>query len=351
MAINKATNLVNHVVFLLDESGSMRPLTNSVVKLFDNQVKNLCKISVEKNQETRVSVFTFATTGWMRTPNIKCIVYDTDVLRVPSINSMYTPNGGTPLIDGVINTIDDLLLICQKFGDHAFLLLTITDGEETERKNSGHILNRTLTNLPENWTIACLVPSECALTEAVYYGFPIENCQLWETTEVGLEKMNTVFKQATETFMHTRSTGVRGMKSGLFKVDLSKIDKKEVQKELEFVPFSDLNISTVKPGLIKENYEIRNYVENVLGITPYVKGKGFYQLTKKETVQSYKKICVRHKVNGNIYTGDAARKLIQLPNVEIDVKPDAKGDYDIFVESTSYNRKLVPNTRFIYLLK
>lgn len=81
----------------------------------------------------------------------------------------------------------------------------------------------------------------------------------------------------------------------------------------------------------------------------FQKGKGFYELTKSEEVQESKEVVLRHKKSGDMFTGKEARQLINLPyGSRGKVKPDRSFEYDVFVQSTSVNRKLVPDTRFLY---
>jgi hypothetical protein len=44
------------------------------------------------------------------------------------------------------------------------------------------------------------------------------------------------------------------------------------------------------------------------GIFDYQPGDGFYQLTKREKIQPQKKIAIREKATGRIYTGPEARQ-------------------------------------------
>ncbi len=355
MAKNKAKNMVNHVTYVLDASGSMNSLTNAVVKLFDDQMKDLAEMSQKNKQETRVSVFTFCTDSWRR-PLIDCVIYDTDVLRVPSIRQMYTPNGGTPMIEGVIESIMDLRKIPEMFGDHAHIMYVITDGQETEDRGGGSKLRTVIKALPENWTVGCLVPDPECRNSAINYGFTSENCFIWQQTEKGVEEVNQTMRCTTQAFMAGRAIGQRSMKGGMFKVDLAKIDKKEVQENLKALALgsyilSDITTKTVNsiPGAKK--VEIKPFVETVLKL-PFLKGRGFYQLQKLEEIQESKSVCVRDKRNGRVYIGDAARELIGLPVGKcgtVKIKPDGNGTYEVFIQSTSFNRVLTPGTKFIYL--
>ena len=95
-------------------------------------------------------------------------------------------------------------------------------------------------------------------------------------------------------------------------------------------------------------FEIRPFVERS-GYT-YVKGNAFYQLTKDENaVQPYKEILLREKNKQIIYGGDGARKLIGLQEkLTVAVQPGNHANWDIFVQSTSVNRKLVRGTTLLY---
>ena len=96
--------------------------------------------------------------------------------------------------------------------------------------------------------------------------------------------------------------------------------------------------------------EIRPFIEARLHGKPMLKGAGFYQLTKTEpTVQPNKKILVRDKTTQAIYYGDAARQMLGLPTYgNIRLAPGNHGNFDIFIQSTSVNRKLTRGTSLVY---
>lgn len=88
-------------------------------------------------------------------------------------------------------------------------------------------------------------------------------------------------------------------------------------------------------------------MEGHLGV--YTPGTVFYQLTKTEEIQSYKQILVQKKFTKEIYAGNEARELLGLPvGQTCKVKIGNLGNYDVFIQSTSVNRKLVRGTRVIY---
>ena len=109
----------------------------------------------------------------------------------------------------------------------------------------------------------------------------------------------------------------------------------------------------VEPGRfqileVESDAVIRDFVaENDLIFQP---GKGFYEFTKRETIQDKKEIVIRNKVSGDMFSGAHARELLGIPYGmgKSKISPKHGDKYDVFVQSTSYNRKLVGGTRFLY---
>jgi hypothetical protein len=328
-------NYINHIVFVIDSSGSMINLSDEVVKVFDAQIEHLANRSKELDQETRVTVYLFNN-------SVSCLIYDKDVLRLPSLKDYYKVGGGTALIDGTIAALDDLALTPQKYGDHAFLAYVMTDGEENSSKNHSSKLTEKIKNIADNWTVAVLVPNQTGVHEAKKFGFPVNNIQVWSATTGGVEKAGETIKAATDNFMTARAKGMRSTKN-LFDLDVSKLTKTAVTSAL-----NELNPADYVLIPVQTNSVIKPLVESWTK-NPYVKGSAYYQLSKPETVQSYKQIAVQDKVNGKIYSGVNARSMLNLPSQEVKVNPASHGTYDIFVQSTSVNRKLVKGTKLLVI--
>ena len=103
---------------------------------------------------------------------------------------------------------------------------------------------------------------------------------------------------------------------------------------------------------VDENCDIKGFVtEN--GIE-FKKGRGFYELTKAETVQQYKEIIMQDRETGEMFNGSQVRERLGLqPQTEkggVNEKLYAKDakEFRIFVQSTSVNRKLIAGTTFLY---
>jgi hypothetical protein len=82
-------------------------------------------------------------------------------------------------------------------------------------------------------------------------------------------------------------------------------------------------------------------------------GRGFYEFTKRETIQASKEVLILDNETGDMFEGEAAREVLGLPvGASINLNPrDAGFDtkkYKVFVQSTSANRKLMGDTTFLY---
>lgn len=328
-------NYINHIVFVIDRSGSMASLAQEVVKVFDSQIQYLAQRSKELEQETRVSVYLF-------NGQVQCLVYDKDVLRLPSLAGFYQAAGSTALIDGTLKAISDLKKTPELYGDHSFLVYVLTDGQNTDNAYLSKNLSHEIKTLPDNWTVAVLVPSQLSAREAKQFGFPSENVQIWATDNDGLREVGEVLKQTTGAYMQARITGVRGTKS-LFNLDTGGLKTNVVKKILDQLSPSGYLILPVRKDAV-----IKDFVESWTG-KDYRQGSSYYQLTKPEIIQKSKQICVRNKRDGCIYSGVHARAVIGLPASEVKVSPTHHAEFDIFVQSTSINRKLVAGTELIVL--
>lgn len=121
--------------------------------------------------------------------------------------------------------------------------------------------------------------------------------------------------------------------------------KKDAQKTLVKIPAKNVK------NAINETVtavEIKDLVESKLGI-PYVKGHAYYKLVKNEHIQPQKEIVIRQKNTSDYFSGDNARKILNLPDQEVKFIPGDFGDWDVFVQSTSVNRKIIPKQEVLVI--
>lgn len=345
-------NIINHVVLALDASSSMLGTSaTQLVKVADNQIAYLAQRSKEMDQETRVTVYQFGSQGndaeyrrkgfGYRPPaRIECLIYDKDVLRVPSIKEVYRAWGNTPLIDATWLAIDDLAMTPEKYGEHSFLMYVLTDGVENDSKHDSYGLSRKIDLLPEHWTLAAFVPNHDGVRAAKSCGFPADNIAIWNsTTAAGVEEAGTVIRNATENFMQARASGVRGTRN-LFNLATPKLS--EVKKNLEALHPGQYRLYNVG----SESARIDEFIEEQTR-RAYKRGEAYYQLVKREKVQASKEIAIMGAKG--LYVGAAARDLLGLPSYEVPVGPGDHTEYDVYIQSTSNNRKLVPGQKVLVL--
>lgn len=340
-ALSKAKQaLINHVVFVLDGSWSMNPWRNELVSVTDDLMKFLAQRSKELDQETRVTVYIFGDRS------VWCVFYDKDVLRMPSIKAHYKPDGGTPLLDATLTAMDELDQTARLHGDHADLIYVLTDGDENRSAyGSQAALKLRLANLPEDRTVAILVPDQQGRDLAVQFGFPPDNIALWEpTSAAGVRDGGATVRAATESFMTGRSVGVRGTRS-LFSTGVDAVNDATVKSVLTPLPYSQYKLIPVGA----EDAVIRPFVEGC-GYT-YRIGDAFYELKKTETIQPRKEVMIVEKATDKVFTGRAARDLIGLHDHNERVKPDANPLYTVYVQSTSVNRKLPAGSKLLLLTR
>ncbi len=89
----------------------------------------------------------------------------------------------------------------------------------------------------------------------------------------------------------------------------------------------------------------------------FKKGRGFYELTKAETVHGYKEIILMDRTTGDIFNGAKVREMLELPpqadrkdaeREDVKLRPVSFEKYAVFIQSTSSNRALVEGTRLLY---
>lgn len=323
-------NYINHIALVLDASASMGNKKDEVIRVADNLVKHLAVRSQELDQETRVTIYSFDS-------NTRCLVYDKDVLRLPSIAQLYKVNGYTALIDATLKSLDDLSKTPELYGEHSFLVYVLTDGEENTSKNTSNTLASKLNALPDHWTVAVFVPNQNGVHEAKKFGYPKENIQVWDVnSSAGIESVGEVIRKTTDNFMQARTQGVRGSRN-IFSLDVSKLDTKSVARVL------NKNVAGHKLLHVTREGMISTFIEVSTGKS-YRSGAAYYQLSKSEKVQAGKQVALVSKKTGDVFTGPQTRTMLGLPNQEVRVSPSAHPEFNIFIQSTSVNRKLVPGT-------
>ena len=130
----------------------------------------------------------------------------------------------------------------------------------------------------------------------------------------------------------------------------SMLKKKSSSKRYEDSDFNSVPSGRFQVMIVQNDCSIKDFVENY-GISFNI-GRGFYEFTKKETIQKTKEVVLMDRDSGDMFSGPKARQLIGLSEgVDMRISPASLEKYIVFVQSTSSNRKLLANTRFLYEVK
>jgi hypothetical protein len=323
---------LQYVAFVEDHSGSMNGLAIQAMRDVNLQMDIL-----RKSKEAGMAILA----DRVRIEGGEPILDRHIDLHRPALQ--YPTGGGTPLYEAVLVAIRSLQEkhdcgVC----DASYLVMILTDGLQGHSNlKARRELQGLLSALQatDKWTFVFRGPA--GLRPVVLaLGLHEGNFQQWDQTPAGLEASTASTVTATQSYLARSAAGQGSTKS--FYADLSHVKPKEVRADMT-------NISSeveVFPNGLKV-VEIEPFVLNYK--KSYEKGKAFYQLVKNEHVQPQKLIAIQSIRSGAVYVGDAARDLLGLPRGErIKLCPKDNKEFEVFVQSTSTNRRIIPHQKVLY---
>lgn len=342
----------NYIGISRDHSGSMGSITQAAARDYNNNIQAIKDNTIKENQDTIISV---VKCGVGRMGDIVREVVNSSVTTLKKLDENYgyiADGGSTPLFD----SIGELIELFEKAPDAndktvSFVVMAITDGVDNASTKWKRTLGRKIAQLQltDRWTFIFRVPRPDYYhnykQDLVNMGIPAGNILEWEQTDRGVEVASAATNQAFEQFYAARSKGATSTKN-FYTTDMSKVSKQTVKAKLVNITneVQFLNVTSRDNG-----EQIRAFVEKKRK-KPMTRGASFYQLTKTESkIQDYKQIAIRDKKTQVVYSGAQARSMLGLPyNGTVKVVPGNHGAYDIFIQSTSVNRKLVEGTQVMY---
>lgn len=337
----------NYIGISRDHSGSMAHIASAAALDYNENISSIKEEASTHNIDTIVSV---VKCGFKEGYNsVTKNVFDVTNSNVSALNPIpengYIATGTkTPLFDSVEMLINQMSVVPDaNDADVSFVVMVITDGQDNASKVSANQLATRIKELQktDRWTFIFRVPKGDK-NSLVHMGIPAGNILEWEQSEKGVKQATTVTRSAFKGFYTARAAGAKS--TDKFYADLSDVTIKEVKAQLVDIS-NQVDVFKVKSS--ENGIQIRDFVEQRTS-KPFVKGSAFYQLTKTETIQEYKQISIRDKKTLTVYSGFAARDLLGLPHTgEVKIAPGQHGQYDIFIQSTSVNRKLVENTNVL----
>jgi len=325
-----------HFALVLDRSSSMYAYWDSAVSAFNENIRTIQAAS----HGSTLTTIAFAS-------NVSVLQQPRYVEESPPLPKHTCPGGMTALYDAVAEAVRILdTLEADEFT--SYIIITITDGQENQSRLKPRQLQKIIEDkqMTDLWTFAFSLPDNLRYKRYLMKALGLNegNIQMWEASDRGAIEMGVQTCSGLDRYMTARSVGTTSVKD--FYVDLGDLDLKDVKRKLVNVR------SKARVWNIEYEAPIKDIVESK-GLK-FTKGCAFYQLTKREKkVQPHKMIAIMSKTDRAVYVGDDARSLIGLPRMndqynDIKVTPGNLSNFDIFIQSTSVNRKIVRGTKMVY---
>lgn len=326
-----------------DHSRSMFSLSGAAASDYNNTIVAIQDAANANKIDTIVSVVKNGV-GWDAKVVREVVNSNVQILEPISPGKYLTDGSGTPLFDSV----GELITIMKAVPDYndpqvSFLIMVITDGEENASKVWKHTLKNEIAKLQatDRWTFVFRVPNGYK-HNLTMLGIPADNILEWDQTTKGLTTSTVATKEAFTQYYNIRSSGATS--TSKFYADLRNVTTTQVKADLVDMSSKierEFQVTATSAGM-----QIRDYVEERTG--QYIIGSAYYQLTKTEDVQERKNIIIQNKIDMKYYGGQQARTLLGLPPYgNVRLAPHALGNYNVFIQSTSTNRKVVSGTKVL----
>lgn len=198
----------NHVVFLLDSSGSMNGIRFSIIELFNEQVSKL-------NPKALV---TYATFGTKSKPIVHFSTQPAD--KIKTINSEnYIPDGMTPMDDCIGNVVTSINTL--KSPEDTVLVVILSDGQEnhsgqwqTKEDKWKHYLTSEIKELitslesTEKWTFVFAGSNQTAEYINTNYGIQMGNIKIIPFSRENIEFTSYSMHTSTSDYFSNNCRGV-----------------------------------------------------------------------------------------------------------------------------------------------
>ena len=334
--------LQTHIAFCIDESGSVASIVKPLVEAYNQTVTDIRSAVLDEGQEASMTALAF---GDRRLKHRILYVGHQVQTVTPLDHNSLNPSGMTPLFDSVYRAIKKLEELDDGKEGTSFVVSVVTDGFENNSIDPGvpatvrEIEKKTAT---DRWTFTFLVPNGGEDRFARDFNIPRGNVQGWDAkTARGTKDAFIVSSAAYKGFFKEKTRGLRATKSFYSStVDLTVREARSVLSEIT---------NQVKFIISSETHQIRECILNA-GYE-WIKGAAFYALIKTEKrVQPYKMVALRVKTSGKVYCGEEAREILGIGQATDTVRlvPGDHGKFDVFIQSTSVNRKIPAGTEVLY---
>lgn len=201
----------SHIIFVLDDSGSMQSCRDNTINGFNEYLKAQQEDAIKTGIQTFVSLYKFDGSS------VKCTVEHINVHEVaPLDHNSYNPKGGTNLLDamgGVMMQINTKLTAVKKKDRESVIITVLTDGEENSSRTFRNTDIKTMVEKAEakNWGFMFLGANINAFHAGSALGFGVNNTMQYSTTGTAntiraASAMTSRMKSAYATGMDTSAT-------------------------------------------------------------------------------------------------------------------------------------------------
>lgn len=174
-----------HNLIILDESGSMESIKNTIIQGFNELVQTIQGIEKQfPEQEHFISFVSFNGLGQ------KLLHFMDPVSKLKKIDDKtYNPDANTPLFDALGFSINILKQSLQGQNDCNVLVTILTDGEENASKEfSGSAIKELIEELKQNrWTFTYIGTDHDV--EKIAISLSINNTMVFEKNETDIKRM------------------------------------------------------------------------------------------------------------------------------------------------------------------
>jgi len=174
-----------HNLIILDESGSMSSIKNTIIQGFNELVQTIQGIEKQfPEQEHFVSFVSFNSLGQ------KLLHFIDPASTLKQIDDKsYNPDAMTPLFDAMGFSINKLKQSLQGQTNYNVLVTILTDGEENDSKEfSGSDIKKLVEELKQNrWTFTYIGTDHDV--EKIAISLSINNTMVFEKNEADIKKM------------------------------------------------------------------------------------------------------------------------------------------------------------------
>ncbi len=321
-----------------DHSGSMGHIARAAARDYNSTILATARAAAANNIETLVSVVRCGGSTYRE-------MIAKPIGSVAQMGEYDYKTGG----ESINVLIEDLLSMPDANDPEVtFIVMATTDGADTGPRDGGKRLAARIKELQrtDRWTFVFRVPVGDARA-LVGLGIEPGNILEWDQTDRGVAAASQANETAVNDFYMARATGVKSTRT--FYTSMKDVKPEDVKAALRDIS-AEVNLWPVSET--ENGSQIRTFVESRLSGSPMLKGAAFYQLMPgkvEDKVQDYKLIAVRDKTTNAIYCGPEARDMLGLPRLgDARVRPSDNGNFDVFVQSTSVNRKVVAGSQMMY---